>query len=75
MPAETVDKALGEIATRNRDMTPVEEPRGAEKGETLTVDYLGRVDGVPFPGGTGTDTNVEVGGTGFIPGFSEQMEG
>ncbi len=76
---EAIDKALGEIATRNRDLQdiPAEElgDRGAAKGEVLTVDYLGKLDGTPFPGGTGSDTDVEIGGTGFIPGFSEQMEG
>jgi trigger factor len=30
---------------------------------------------VPFEGGTGTDTPVEIGGDGFIPGFAEQLEG
>jgi FKBP-type peptidyl-prolyl cis-trans isomerase (trigger factor) len=29
----------------------------------------------PFPGGTGTDMAVEIGGTGFIPGFAEGLEG
>jgi trigger factor len=76
---EAVDKALTEIATRNRDLTeiPAEElgDRGAATGEVLTVDYVGKVEGTPFPGGTGTDTDVEIGGSGFIPGFSEQMEG
>ena len=47
--------------------------RGA--GEVLTIDYDGKIDGVAFEGGTGTDTPVEIGGTGFIPGFAEQLEG
>ena len=47
-----------------------------ETGEVLTVDFLGSVDGVPFEGGAGTDdTKVEIGGQGFIPGFSEGMLG
>lgn len=75
VPGETVDKALTEIANRNRDLVPVEEARGAATGEVLKVDYVGKIDGVPFQGGTGSDTNVEIGGSGFIPGFSEQMEG
>lgn len=29
----------------------------------------------PFPGGTGTDMPVEIGGSGFIPGFAEGLEG
>ncbi|MBC4016551.1 trigger factor [Siccirubricoccus deserti] len=31
--------------------------------------------GEPFPGGTATDAPIEVNGTGFIPGFTEQLEG
>jgi trigger factor len=75
VPAETVDKALAEIAARNRDLVEVEEPRGAERGEVLTADFIGRIEGTPFPGGAGTDMNIEVHGGGFIPGFTEQLEG
>jgi trigger factor len=73
--AEVVDKALGEIAARNRDLVEVSEPRPAAKGEVLSVDFVGKVDEVAFAGGTGTDMDVEVGGGGFIPGFTEQIEG
>lgn len=78
-PAEAVDKALADIAQRNRTLeaiTPEElGDRGAAQGEVLTVDYVGRTDGAEFPGGTGKDIEVEIGGSGFIPGFSEQLEG
>jgi len=73
--AETVDERLGEIAKRQRDLVDVTEDRPAETGDTLVVDFLGKVDGVEFEGGKGTDMPVEIGGTGFIPGFSEQMAG
>jgi trigger factor len=72
---EAVDRALDAIAHRNRDFVPIEEDRGAEPGEMLTVDYVGRIDGTAFPGGTGNDVNIEVGGSGFIPGFTEQIAG
>ncbi len=76
---DTVDKAIAEIAQRNRTLEeiPAEErgDRGAEKGEVLTVDYVGRIEGTEFPGGTGKEMEVEIGGAGFIPGFSEQLEG
>ena len=74
-PAEAIDKALNEIAARQRELEPVTEDRGAQTGDTLTVDFLGKVNDVAFPGGTGTDMAVELGGAGFIPGFSEGMEG
>ena len=72
---EAIDKAVEEIARRQREMEPVTEDRGAQAGDTLTVDFVGKVDDVAFPGGTGTDMAVELGGTGFIPGFWEGMEG
>ena len=72
---EAIDKAVEEIARRQREMEPVTEDRGAQAGDTLTVDFVGKVDDVAFPGGTGSDMAVELGGAGFIPGFWEGMEG
>jgi len=76
---ETTDKALADIAQRNRELVEIGQEelgdRGAATGEVLSVDYIGRIEGVEFPGGTGGDIDVEIGGGGFIPGFSEQLEG
>lgn len=76
---ETIDKALEDIARHNRsyeDITAEElGDRGAAKGEVLTLDYIGRIDGEEFAGGAATDAQVEVAGEGFIPGFTEQLEG
>lgn len=72
---EAIEKALAEIASRQTTLEDVAEERGAEKGEVLSVDFIGRIDGEAFPGGTGKDMDVEIAGEGFIPGFSEQMEG
>jgi trigger factor len=76
---ETIDKALEDIAKRNRtyeDIAPEElGERGAAKGEMLVVDYIGRIDGEEFDGGSANDVAIEVGGEGFIPGFTEQLEG
>jgi trigger factor len=76
---EAVEKALADIASRNREwveLTPEElGERGAARGESVVVDYVGRIDGTEFQGGRGTDVRVEVGGPGFIPGFADQLEG
>jgi len=76
---ETVDKTLADIATRNRAYEDIAldelGDRGAAKGEVLVVDYIGRIDGAEFPGGSANDVPVEVGGEGFIPGFTDQLEG
>jgi trigger factor len=71
---DQVNRALADLATRQRELV-VEEPRPAAKGDFLTIDFTGKVDGTAFAGGTGTDMDVEVGGPGFIPGFTDQLEG
>jgi trigger factor len=74
---EAIDKTLGEIASRQRELVTLEgdDVVPAELGHVMTIDFLGKVDGVAFDGGTGTDMDVELGGTGFIPGFAEQIVG
>ena len=72
---ESLTKALEGLAQRQRELNVVEEARAAVKGEVLTVDFLGKIDGVPFQGGDAKDMDIEVGGDGFIPGFTDQLEG
>jgi len=72
---EQIGKALESIARRNRKLEDVTEERGAEKGEVAVCDFIGRINGEAFPGGSATDMPIEVAGEGFIPGFTEQLEG
>jgi len=71
---DDIAKALENIQRRNASLEET-EARPAAKGEVLVADFVGTVDGVEFQGGAGTDMPIEVGGTGFIPGFSEPLEG
>jgi trigger factor len=87
MKAEVSDEAVQEIlanlATLRRDLVDLTEEdiaarggdAGAAAGDVLTVDFVGRIDGETFEGGTASDINVDVGGDGFIPGFAEQLVG
>lgn len=80
---EAVDEVLGNIANSQRELVDLSEEdiaaRGGEaaaaNGDVLTVDFVGKIDGTPFEGGTANDINVDIGGTGFIPGFAEQLVG
>jgi trigger factor len=74
-PSEaTIDKALDSVVAQNRKLEDL-DPRPAAVGEVLVMDFTGRIDGVAFEGGAATDANIEIGGAGFIPGFTEQLEG
>ncbi len=72
-----IDTAIAGIAARHKTMTDVEEARPAARGDILVCDFVGRLDGEtePFKGGSMDDMPIEVGGDGFIPGFTEQLEG
>jgi trigger factor len=72
---EAITDSIKRLAEQRQSFKPVEEARPAEAGEQLTVDFIGRVDGEAFAGGTASDVNVIVAGQGFIPGFAEQMVG
>jgi len=80
---EAVDEVLANIAKARRELAELTDEDKAERGgngaaktgDVLTVDFVGKVDGVAFEGGTANDVDVDLGGEGFIPGFAEQMEG
>lgn len=70
-----VDEALERIARENRRTEPVSKARAAKAGDTAVMDFVGRTDGVEFPGGAGKDFHLELGSGRFIPGFEDQLIG
>jgi trigger factor len=70
-----VDEAIGRLAEQNRAFTPKAEAAKAETGDRVVIDFTGKVDGVPFEGGTGGDVPLTIGSNTFIPGFEDQMVG
>ena len=62
------------IQNDNARLVPVED-RPAQMGDTVTISYLGTVDGVAFEGGKGENYPLELGSGSFIPGFEEQVAG
>lgn len=53
----------------------LKEDKAAEKGDTVTIDFDGSVDGVPFDGGKADNYDLELGSNSFIPGFEDQLIG
>jgi trigger factor len=70
-----VEKGLQGLMERSREFEPKGEGAKAEKGDKITIDFTGKLDGVPFEGGTGGDVDIVLGSGSFIPGFEEQLEG
>lgn len=44
-------------------------------GDTVTIDYAGKVDGVAFQGGTASNQELTLGSNQFIPGFEDKVVG
>jgi len=75
VPDEDVDEALQNLAEQQREYAPREEGAGAEDGDQVDIDFLGKIDGEPFEGGAGDGVKLKLGSNQFIPGFEEQLLG
>ena len=70
---DQVDETLKRIASQSKNF---EEKKGkAEKGDRVTINFVGTIDGKAFDGGTADDVALEIGSGQFIPGFEDQLVG
>lgn len=53
----------------------LKEDQPAEKGDTVVIDFDGKVDGESFEGGKADNYSLELGSNTFIPGFEDQLIG
>src|SRR5271165_992467 len=67
--------ALDRLADGRRAFSAKPDGATAELHDRVTVDFDGRIDGVPFEGGEGRDIEVLIGSNSFIPGFEDQLLG
>jgi trigger factor len=70
---EAIDAQIEQLRERFARLETVD--RSAEEGDFVTVDFVGRIDGEPFPGGEGRDQLIELGAGQVIPGFEEGLVG
>jgi trigger factor len=76
-PAEAeVEEALAELAKQNRTYEPrTGKTVKAKDGDMVVIDFVGKLDGEAFAGGSATDAELVLGSGQFIPGFEEQLAG
>lgn len=70
-----IEEALQRVADENRPFAAKGDDAKAEKGDRVTISFTGKIDGVPFEGGSGEDIAVHLGSGTFIPGFEDQLSG
>lgn len=72
---EAIEAEIGKMQQRYAKLTVVDDNGEAQEGDTVTIDFAGKIDDVPFEGGKGENYPLELGSHSFIPGFEEQLVG
>lgn len=75
---EVTDKEVEDELERRRQQEAelvLKEDQPAENGDTVVIDFEGKVDGKPFDGGKSENYSLELGSKTFIPGFEDQLVG
>jgi trigger factor len=72
---KAVEDQLKQLAASQTRFEDSKKGYKAANGDQVTIDFVGKVDGVAFEGGTGTDMPVVLGSGQLIPGFEEQLVG
>ena len=70
-----VAEAAGRIAKQQGAFEAFADSHKAKEGDTVVIDFVGKIDGEAFDGGTGEGMRVELGSGSLIPGFEDQMIG
>ena len=70
---EAVEDALKNLAESAQDFEA--KDGAAEDGDQVVMDFVGKVDGEAFEGGSAEDYPLVLGSNSFIPGFEEQLVG
>lgn len=68
-----IDAELDKKREQNAELVLKDDK--AAKGDTVTIDYKGTIDGKAFDGGSAGNYSLELGSNTFIPGFEDQLEG
>lgn len=78
VPTEVSDEMIDNEIDKQRHLNARRiniDDRAAEEGDKVNIDFVGKVGGVAFDGGTAEDQELELGSGSFIPGFEEGIVG
>lgn len=68
-----VERLIDNLRRARRSFSEVS--RAAQAGDSVTVDFIGKLDGEAFAGGEGQDVNFEIGASQFLPDLEQGIVG
>lgn len=72
---DEVTEALKNLAETAQDFQDRKKGTKSQDGDQVVIDFVGKVDGEAFDGGSAEDYPLVLGSNSFIPGFEEQLVG
>ncbi|MDJ0640049.1 MAG: trigger factor [Paracoccaceae bacterium] len=72
---KAIDEALASLAENAQNFEDRKKGSKAKEGDQVVIDFVGKVDGEAFEGGSAEDFPLALGSGQFIPGFEEQLVG
>jgi len=70
---EDLDKTINNLQKRMSQWEPADE--ASKDGDQIKINFVGRIEGEEFEGGTAEDFSVEIGSKSMIKGFEEGLIG
>ena len=74
IPDKDVEESMKRLAEQ-QTVFSVEDSRVAATGDQVVMNFIGKIDGEVFDGGSADGMELELGSGRFIPGFEEQLIG
>lgn len=72
---DTVEDSLTRLAEQQKSFVDAKDGHKAALGDAVRIDFVGKIDGEAFEGGSSNDHQLELGSQAFIPGFEDQLVG
>ncbi len=72
---DAIDDALKNLAENAQNFEARGKTAKSKNGDQVVLDFVGKVDGEAFEGGSAEDYPLVLGSNNFIPGFEDQLVG
>lgn len=72
---DMIDDVVNSLIEENTILEEVTDRKDVQEGDTVNIDYVGKVDGKAFDGGSDEGFDLEIGSGTFIPGFEDGLIG
>ena len=73
--SKAVKEGLENLSKNAQSFTDRKKGSKSKDGDQVNINFVGKIDGEAFEGGSGEDYPLVLGSNSFIPGFEEQLVG